>query len=97
LVLQINQVRQVESMRQAIMEDIQVEFPRPQLPTAALYGQYPHGGPGPYPPFAYQGGILPPPPFARGMRPQVGMPAGMGMSQNAPKLPGRGRGILGKC
>ena len=93
ILIQIDQVRQVERLRQAIMENLNVEFPRPHLSSAAMFSQYPQGqgqpgqfqGQHPGQQFPYQGhngggGILPPPnSFARGMRPagMGGIPAGM--------------------
>ena len=83
----MEQVLRVERLRQAVLENLRVDFAKPLLP--ALYPHYPgpygHGpgpyGPGPGPGPMYRGrggpmGPLPPPP-------------------PGPKSPGRGRGILG--
>ena len=85
----------VERMRQAIMENISVEFAKPLLPTASLYSNYPYG---PYPvppgvPYRPAGAARMAYPIAvRGGRGGPPVPVGMG-----PKTPGRGRGILGNC
>lgn len=95
----MDQVLQVERMRQAIMEGLQFEFAKPMLPAPSLYTNYPYGG---YPPFHNPNSPMNfrpagmGPPNARMSRPGPGIPAGMGPQQNQPKSPGRGRGILGK-
>lgn len=96
---QVDQVLQVERMRQAIMEGLQFEFAKPMLPAPSLYTNYPYGG---YPPFHNPNNPMNfrpagmGPPNARMSRPGPGIPAGMGPQQNQPKSPGRGRGILGR-
>ena len=75
----------VERLRQAVLENIRVDFAKPLLP--GLYPHYPgpYGpGPGPYGPHG------PEPPMYRGRGGPMGplLPPG-------PKSPGRGRGILG--
>ncbi|KAK3608099.1 hypothetical protein CHS0354_004756 [Potamilus streckersoni] len=79
---QVDQVLRVERMRQAIMEELHVEFARPLLPTASLYTSYP------LPPYA-----APPFPYRpAGMR---AMPQGP-LGPVGSKTSGRGRGILGR-
>ncbi|XP_041349782.1 constitutive coactivator of PPAR-gamma-like protein 1 isoform X2 [Gigantopelta aegis] len=91
---QVDQVMRVERMRQAIMENISVEFAKPLLPTASLYSNYPYG-PYPVPPgVSYRpagAARMAYPIPVRGGRGGPPVPVGMG-----PKTPGRGRGILGR-
>lgn len=74
----------VERLRQAVLENIRVDFAKPLLPSA-LYPPYPPYGPAPGP---YRPG-----PMGRGrgaiMGPLVNPPG--------PKPQGRGRGILGNA
>ena len=81
------------------MENLQFEFAKPFLPSAAMYAGYPMpygqapGGPFPYRPagMGRMPGGPPPPQGGRGM----GM-GYMGPPEMGPPNPGRGRGILGK-
>lgn len=82
--LQVEQVLHVERLRQAILENIHVDFAKPLLPSA-LYPPYPPYGPGP--------GPYGPGPIPRGR----GGPLGAMMGPPGPKSPGRGRGILGNA
>ncbi|KAL8608817.1 hypothetical protein ACOMHN_051422 [Nucella lapillus] len=95
---QMEQVMRVERLRQAVLENLRVEFAKPLLP-----GLYPHphphshshphypagpfGPPGPHGPYGHHG----PEPMYRGQGGPMGplLPPG-------PKSPGRGRGILGR-
>ncbi|XP_045164687.2 constitutive coactivator of PPAR-gamma-like protein 1 homolog isoform X2 [Mercenaria mercenaria] len=96
---QVEQVLRVERLRQAIMENLQFEFAKPFLPSAAMYAGYPMpygqapGGPFPYRPagMGRMPGGPPPPQGGRGM----GM-GFMGPPEMGPPNPGRGRGILGR-
>ncbi|XP_025108556.1 constitutive coactivator of PPAR-gamma-like protein 1 homolog isoform X2 [Pomacea canaliculata] len=81
---QVEQVLHVERLRQAILENIHVDFAKPLLPSA-LYPPYPPYGPGP--------GPYGPGPIPRGR----GGPLGAMMGPPGPKSPGRGRGILGNA
>lgn len=80
---QVEQVLRVERLRQAVLENIRVEFAKPLLPSA-FYPSYPPYGPGPTHMYG-------PGPMYRGRGgPMEHIP------QPGPKSPGRGRGILGR-
>ncbi|XP_046542627.1 constitutive coactivator of PPAR-gamma-like protein 1 isoform X2 [Haliotis rubra] len=78
---QVDQVLRVERMRQAIMENLRVEFAKPLLPNAAMYAHYP------FPPYPGHPGHMAYRPGGRGAPPHGAGP----QSQK-----GRGRGILGR-
>lgn len=80
VVFQVDQVLRVERMRQAIMENLRVEFAKPLLPNAAMYAHYP------FPPYPGHPGHMAYRPGGRGAPPHGAGP----QSQK-----GRGRGILG--
>lgn len=71
-------------MRQAIMENIRVEFAQPRLPTTSFYGYPPMPNPYSYGPMNFRPpGSRPPPPM---------MPMSPGGKPGS-----RGRGLLGKA
>ncbi|XP_076448160.1 constitutive coactivator of PPAR-gamma-like protein 1 homolog [Babylonia areolata] len=87
---QMEQVMRVERLRQAVLENLRVDFAKPLLPGGLYPG--PHYPPGPYgPPGPGPYGPPGPDPMYRGRGGPMGplLPPG-------PKSPGRGRGILGR-
>ena len=90
--VQMEQVLRVERLRQAVLENLRVDFAKPLLP--GLYAHYPgpYGpGPGHGPGHNHGPGIYAPGPMYRGR----GGPMGPLPPPPGPKSPGRGRGILG--
>jgi hypothetical protein len=81
----MEQVLRVERLRQAVLENLHVEFAKPLLPAL-----YPYGPPGPYGPTPNPYAPTPMGHMFRGRGGPVGplLPPG-------PKSLGRGRGILG--